>query len=50
MYESHFGACIGFSGTSTIMLREDFVDAQSFIFGQLVCSSKSLVLVCPQII
>ena len=48
MYESIFDACFGFSGTSTIMLRGDFIDAQSYIFGQLVCSSQSLV--CLQII
>ena len=43
MYESSFDARFGFSGTFTILLRKDFVDAQSFILGQLVCSSKSLV-------
>ena len=47
MYESNFDACFGFSGTSTILLRESIVDAQSFIFGQLVCSSKSPV--CPDL-
>ena len=47
MYESNFDECLGFSGTSTILLTKDIVYAQIFILGQPVCSSKSPV--CPNL-